>query len=1720
MSSSNRSVLGDISSSNNTNGTKINGKTIEQMYQKKTQLEHILLRPDTYIGSIQKITYPMWVYDQTSNKIISKNTTYVPGLYKIFDEILVNAADNKQRDPRGMNTLKVTLDSKQNTISVYNNGRGIPVAIHKEHQIYVPEMIFGHLLTSSNYDDDEKKVTGGRNGYGAKLANIFSIEFTIETADMTHKKKYSQTFRNNMTVKEEPIITDYTGPDYTCVTFKPDLQRFKMDSLDNDIMGLFMKRVYDMTGILGSSVNVFLNQQKLSISNFNDYVGMYITDTSAARIWERIGPRWEICVTLSDGVFGQVSFVNGIATTKGGQHVNYITDQICNAVAEVINKKNKGVEVKPAHVKNYLFIFVNCLIENPAFDSQTKETLTTRKQEFGSDAELSEKFMKSIMNTGIVDRVLNYAKFKATSELQRVSGGKRSASRLFDLPKLDDANFAGTNKSSDCTLILTEGDSAKSLAVAGLSVVGRDYFGVFPLKGKLLNVREASHKTIMANTEIQNIVKIMGLQYGHQYTSIQDKSLRYGHLVIMADQDHDGSHIKGLVLNFLHHFWPSLLRIPGFVREFITPIVKVSKGVSSIPFFTLPQYKNWKDSLTTTHGWSIKYYKGLGTSTATEAKEYFSDMNRHQIDFAMDEPQETGYSADDLIDLAFSKKRADDRKDWIGKFEPGTFVDYDVEKMFISDFIRKELILFSVADNVRSIPSIVDGLKPAQRKVLFAAFKRNLKTDIKVAQLAGYVSEHASYHHGEAALASTIVGMAQNFVGSNNIALLVPSGQFGTRLMGGKDAASARYIFTRLAPITRIIYHPDDDALLDYQDDDGQSIEPIHYIPIIPMVLINGAEGIGTGWSTSVPNFNPRDIIKALRLRIQGELVPTLTPWYRGFNGTIVAKDSTGTTFTASGIASVDEKLETFTITELPLGKWTQDYKQFLISLITGEKEKEKEKEKAAKAKGATKGTAATKTTKGKSTNNNLALPDATTTNRNARTTKGKAASIASSMDLEELDDDDGSLDFDDDDDFDVDNDDDEEEDDDEFDSDDSDNKRRRNKKKGGKPKSKATEEKEAFAALLPPPGEPLIKEFNENHTDTRVHFTITTTPAANKLMTTCLNNSSDENNNASAAVRKVFKLETSLSTANMHLFDENGTIKRYTKAAEIIEEFYHIRMNAYEKRKNYLINKVNNEVEKLRNKVRFILAVLKGELIVSNRKKAELLAELHDSGFKGYENTNDDDDDSDDTNEVSIGKAGSSLDIAALSKRYHYLLSLPLWSLTYERVATLRNELNEKETELIKLKNTTPASMWLRDLDALETALDTLDNELAAAEEESDRIIRGTKGKKGKGAASTKAGATKNKKKNLTYVSDDDDNDDALSFEDDEEDSDYDTGRKKKAGKGKATSSNIAATTITSTTTTSTKQPVASKAAAKPASSTTTTSTKTSSSASSNVVTAKAVTTSNPVPPPVPVASTSTVTSSASSGFGLDDDMDFTMGSFGSLAQRLAARIGINDTAVTKPTITSSSIFSTSSTSTTNSSGSLLSLALTTPSTTTSTVAAPLTVKPTTTTAKPKKITRGERAPDSPTKVSTESSSILDISDDMSGLGITTVTKTQKLGSPELKRKKNNTTTTTTTTNNSTTISKAASTKPSATAKPKAAPAKVTKPKAKKSMDDDDDDDDIVRPTSKKTTSTTSARPSRATATKKKSYREDDDDDDEDDFFDDEEDEDDFDDDDDDDDY
>ncbi|CAD8099307.1 unnamed protein product [Paramecium primaurelia] len=890
-------------------------KNVEDVYKMVSQVEHILLRPDTYIGSVEISDQELWICedsDQISFKF--EEFSYCQGLYKIFDEILVNAADNYQRD-KSTDRISVSIDN--DTIMVENTGTGIPIQIHKQYNIYVPEMIFGRLLTSSNYDDSEQKVTGGRNGFGAKLANLFSSYFKVETIHQS--QKFTMIWTDNMKKHSQPEITKTNEKPYTRITFKPDLKNFQTDRL-SDIVPLLQKRVIDLAGIL--PISIYLNGKKVPINNFKDYAQLYGINGKFAYASQNKPHKWEILVSSSDGQFSQVSFVNSINTIRGGTHVNYIVDQIAEGLLNHIKKKYKEMKnIKPFQVKSFIKIFLNCQIVNPAFDSQTKETLTTKAQKFGSTFEISEKFIDEIIKkTEIIDNVILQAKSRLNKQLSKQLSAKKQQ-RLLGIDKLEDANDAGTKNADLCTLILTEGDSAKSLAMAGIEIVGRDRFGVFPLRGKLLNVRDASIQMIMKNSEIEQLVKIMGLQFNKNYENT--KSLRYGSIMIMTDQDHDGHHIKGLIINFIEKFWPSLFKMKGFLKQFVTPIIKVTKGKESHSFFSIGEYKKFIAE-NPTEDYKVKYYKGLGTSTDAEAQQYFSNLTLHRKVFTYSDQTDSDY-----IDLVFSKSKADQRKDWLSEYswkQVEDTLDYSKPTVRYRNFVTDCLAMHSINDNLRSIPSSIDGLKPTQRKIIHTLLNHS-KQEYKVSSLSGLVTTYAQYHHGEQSLQQTVVAMAQNFTGSNNINLLLPIGQFGTRSMGGKDAAQARYIGTKLSPLTTKIFNEDDLHTLNYLDEEGYTVEPFWFTPILPLVLINGAEGIGTGWSTQVPNFNPREICQQIKRKLRGEEFEELVPWYKGFTGSITA----GTNQYIAKGSFIQHKNHIY-ITEIPPKKTVKEYQAFIQS--------------------------------------------------------------------------------------------------------------------------------------------------------------------------------------------------------------------------------------------------------------------------------------------------------------------------------------------------------------------------------------------------------------------------------------------------------------------------------------------------------------------------------------------------------------------------------------------------------------------------------------------------------------------------------------------------------------------------------------------------------------------------------------------------------------------
>jgi DNA topoisomerase II len=871
-------------------------------YERLSHVEHILKRPDTYVGSLQPESSTQWT--RVAEHFEPSVCVVSPGLVKIFDEVLVNAIDQYSLHQKKVSQILVY--ASDNTISIENWGVAIPIKKHDKEKLWIPELIFGHLLTSSNYNDDEQRTTGGRNGYGAKLANVFSTKFWVVISD--GKKTYRQMWYDNMSRCDPPILESTSDGVYVRVGFIPDLKRF--GGL-GDFLKVAEKRTWD-AALWCPKAKVYFNSKLIQVPSLEEYAKMHGLVAYGSTTLKMTETFMGVVIGHStSGGFQQCSWVNGIATTKGGSHV----DRLVQVLVSEIQKDKRCATLKPAQIKSSLFVFVNATIINPTFSSQTKAECTSK---ISDTPNFPPKFIKDVFASGVLDDLVSKGLNLVDKELKKTDGSKKA--RITGIPKLDDANWAGTHRSHECTLIVTEGDSAKALAIAGLSVVGRNAFGVFPLRGKPRNVRDASVKQVTDNEEFSNLKKILGLQHGKVYNSLRD--LRYGRLMIMTDADLDGSHIKGLVLNMFHVYWPKLIEL-GFIVSMVTPVIKAGKTW----FFTEDAFREAQAQRSGGLPGPVKYYKGLGTSTSAEAKEYFKQIEKLTVAFGADPHM------NESMMLAFAKALSDDRKEWLTKHmaSPPPGVPYgQVAKLSVSDFVHKDLANFSAEDIKRSIPHVADGLKPSQRKVIYACLKKGLTSDMKVAQLAGYVAEQTAYHHGEASLQGTIVNLAQNFVGANNLNLLEPSGQFGTRLAGGKDAASSRYIFTRLSPLTKRIFHPADNSVLKYVVDDGQQVEPEYYVPVLPMILVNGAEGIGTGFSCYVPPYDVEVIKHNIQCALDQVAMAPMVPHFKGFRGRVSkVKDHT---WALEGV--VEREGTQFHVTELPPGKWIQDFKEYLDDLV------------------------------------------------------------------------------------------------------------------------------------------------------------------------------------------------------------------------------------------------------------------------------------------------------------------------------------------------------------------------------------------------------------------------------------------------------------------------------------------------------------------------------------------------------------------------------------------------------------------------------------------------------------------------------------------------------------------------------------------------------------------------------------------------------------------
>lgn len=918
-------------------------------------IEHILTRPDMYVGSNQKEDIEDYVYkiiqdgkDTYSDSLVKAKVNISPAFLRTFIEILSNAIDNLERKSKNpMSKVEVVIG--HDIISIKNDGAVIPITIN-EHGMYNHSLIFGHLLSGSNYDDTKDRFGAGRNGLGAKLTNVLAKEFTVEGVDPERKLKLTQTWKNNMQNTDGPKITKCsTAKGYTKVVWKPDLKWFGMKTIDKSIIE-YLSAFCVYSAIISGVIIVKPLKIILSIpaktgefvtydlpNKFDTFFDL-MSECPVKELLKLEDEHSKVIVTpsINDNGFEAFSFVNGIRTKNGGRHVNAWTDAVFKPLLEKLNKNNKNESTKltPKDVKPYFRFLIVTRIASPVFDSQEKNELKTPVKV----QDIKESEIKKILSWSIKDALKGLA----------VKKEKKNVEKNFNtLPKTviegyDKANNAGKSKSKECSLIICEGLSAKTFCVEGvtrgipgLPGKGRDYYGIYPLRGKLLNTQNATPSAIAKNTVIVNLMKILGLEYNKPFNV---NKLNYGRVIILTDADTDGIHIEGLLLNFFHTLFPESLKFSNnsaFIMSMKTPLVKI--GTDKY-FFDDRKWKSYCKNNDVSKLKNIQYHKGLGTIKQSDVAKVFG---KKMVVFVKDKDTDAAFK------VAFGKDFSDERKGLLARFS--TLQDSDrylsldetncTQVVYsLTDFLSTELPKFHHDDCKRSIPSGIDGLKESQRKIVYTAKYRKLKDKIKVAQFAAAVAENTSYHHGEQNLQNTIINLAQSFVGSNNLPLFSEDGMFGTRLDGGKDAASARYIFTRKRDYFDALFPEEDDPLLLRREDDGVLIEPYYYVPTIPLLLVNGSMGIGTGWSSFCPCFNPDDIINIAALWMDNDKkgfdkkIKTLIPWYRDFKGSIKKAETKNDSkkFITSGI--IQKTNSGAIISELPIGEWTSSFIEWLIS--------------------------------------------------------------------------------------------------------------------------------------------------------------------------------------------------------------------------------------------------------------------------------------------------------------------------------------------------------------------------------------------------------------------------------------------------------------------------------------------------------------------------------------------------------------------------------------------------------------------------------------------------------------------------------------------------------------------------------------------------------------------------------------------------------------------
>jgi DNA topoisomerase-2 len=943
-----------------------------------SQLEHAK-RKSMWVGSKKIQTNEMYCLSKNNKSMKLTKIKFAPAWYKIVDEIFVNGIDQWVTYPKKVSELRIKFDRKTGTISIRNNGPSIGTYMVENlngKKMYVVQLIASEFLSGDNLDDDDDRVTGGTNGAGLKLTNAFSDRLTVTTVDTKTKKHYTQTFRDRLLVIEEPTIRKTTKEEtssFTEIEFLPSYEVFGYEggyklSLANDLEKLIISRAYQAAAF--TTANVYYNDEKIEIPNFVDETsvrkkknssftnfsymflpspedGLFHTKIVSADAKLKKHP-WEVCIGVSDGKFRQISLINGIYVYNGGSHIKHLQNQLVDNLKGKVEKliKKSKTKFNANYILNNLFVFFKANIVTPEFTSQIKDANNDPIEKFESYKFKSSDYtaLWNLLEPHIMSMFLDKYKDK---EKNRVVRG------AVNVPKCTDAKFAGhKTKAKKCTLIICEGDSAMGTVHTGVThkstTLDYDYYGTFSIQGVPMNARKnvSEYKdkktkkiTLIRNNQLQknerlaSLVKVLGLDFEKSYDESKEgdkelESLRYAKITAAVDQDDDGKgNIFGLIVNFFTLFWPGLVK-RGFITRFNTPIVRLypkNKKKYVEEFESLKVYESWVedkyggDEEKIPKDYTIKYYKGLGSHKKSEIPPMFKNFEDRLCKYTLDK--------DALKKLeAYFGTSTDARKKELAT--PVTREETIGKIIAISELLDRDLKAYQRDNIMRKLPHLMDGAVPSRRKIIFTARKvwATGSSEMKVNAFVNETSKSTHYHHGETSLAGTVTKMAQDFPGSRHMPFILPLGQFGTRSMGGTDAASPRYTFTQLNKrLCFAMFPKDDDFLLKYTFDDGMRCEPEFFAPIIPMSILEHMELPATGWKVKLWARNYKEVIANTRALITGtrKKAKPMKIWLKDNIGDIRTYKNRQYSV---GKDVYDKKENAIIVTELPLGKYSSSF--------------------------------------------------------------------------------------------------------------------------------------------------------------------------------------------------------------------------------------------------------------------------------------------------------------------------------------------------------------------------------------------------------------------------------------------------------------------------------------------------------------------------------------------------------------------------------------------------------------------------------------------------------------------------------------------------------------------------------------------------------------------------------------------------------------------------